>query len=100
MISESFAQVLILKENFPFAFRSERLKTFDGFHHFFPVPVEKLADNGFYFQPTNEHADLTICFYCQGKLSLWCEEDCVEDEHKRWFPACPVYGKDWLANYL
>lgn len=89
---ESFAQVLMLKELYPMAFNTERLKTFHGLQDLFAVSSTELAKNGFYFAGSFEEPDLVRCAFCRGTAKEWKSEDIVPLEHARLFPACPVFG--------
>ena len=92
MITETLYQVMMLKQLFPMAFRSERLKTFEGVESLFSVEVNELAKNGFFYAGTGEKPDATACFYCHGKLHSWEQHDDVAKEHRRLLPHCPVFG--------
>lgn len=38
--------------------------------------------------------DTCQCHMCGGILSGWEDEDIPEDEHKKWFPKCPLVNKE------
>lgn len=45
-----------------------------------------LAQAGFYYLGV---ADEVRCFYCDGGLRNWLQNDDPWFEHTRWFPKCP-----------
>ena len=98
MISESTAQVLLLRHFYPMSFRHERLKTFIGnWDNQFSVTPTALSQNGFYFHGNAERPDCVKCFYCDGLLYKWTSGDNVAQEHARLKPYCPVFGAVELA---
>lgn len=49
---------------------------------------EILARAGFYFDPTPEYRDNTVCFLCRKNLGGWEEDDRPFEEHLRLSPRC------------
>ncbi|RYP09617.1 hypothetical protein DL764_001159 [Monosporascus ibericus] len=49
---------------------------------------ESLARAGFYFDPTPEYPDNTVCFLCSRKIGGWEEGDNPFEEHLRLSPHC------------
>jgi baculoviral IAP repeat-containing protein 2/3 len=60
-----------------------------------------LAQAGFYYLGI---ADEVRCFYCDGGLRNWLQNDDPWFEHTRWFPKCPfvmlVKGSIYIKNVL
>lgn len=60
-----------------------------------------LAQAGFYYLGI---ADEVRCFYCDGGLRNWLQNDDPWFEHTRWFPKCPfvllVKGSAYIKNVL
>lgn len=60
-----------------------------------------LAQAGFYYLG---FADEVRCFYCDGGLRNWLQNDDPWFEHTRWFPKCPfvmlVKGSAYIKNVL
>lgn len=60
-----------------------------------------LAQAGFYFLGI---ADEVRCFYCDGGLRNWLQNDNPWFEHTRWFPKCPfiklVKGSSYIRSVI
>ncbi len=49
---------------------------------------EQFASAGFYFEPTPQAPDNTICFLCLKSIAGWEENDSPVEEHLRLSPHC------------
>nr|WIE95435.1 hypothetical protein [Microctonus hyperodae filamentous virus] len=60
---------------------------------------DQLADAGFYYTGVG---DQTMCFYCNGGLKDWEDDDDPWLQHARWFKKCPYVllkkGKDYVQQ--
>jgi hypothetical protein len=59
-------------------------------------PVDDLVRAGFFFTGTKT---IVTCFYCNGSLQNWGENDNPTVEHARWFPQC-AYAKQLCGAEL
>lgn len=79
-----------------------RLRTFE---HTWPRALkqkpEQLADAGFFYTGLG---DMTKCFYCDGGLKDWEDDDDPWQQHARWFDRCPyvhlVKGRDYVQQIV
>lgn len=58
--------------------------------------IEELALAGFFYSGTG---NTVTCFYCNGSLHQWGENDSPKIEHGRWFPHC-LYAKHLCGDIL
>ncbi|AKN80731.1 inhibitor of apoptosis 3 [Diatraea saccharalis granulovirus] len=76
-----------------------RLNTFKDWPRGLRQRPKELADAGFFY--TGE-GDKTKCYYCDGGLRDWNEEDIPWEEHARWFDRCVyvklVKGEDFIQR--
>lgn len=78
-----------------FATLESRLVTFEppskrsklGWPHKTPTP-EELAKAGFYYKPSGESNDNTVCYLCERQLDGWEQDDDPLDEHLKHSPEC------------
>ena len=64
-----------------------RLETFSTWPASAPVSKEVIAKAGFYFIGPG---DRVRCAFCFNVLRMWEEGDIPEEEHRRYFPNCPL----------
>ena len=61
---------------------------------------EELADAGFFYNGVDR--TLTTCFYCNGKIDHWCDEDNPFIEHAGQYPDCSFIklsrGEKFIEN--
>jgi len=62
-----------------------RIRTFKEWPPALPQRPRELAEAGFYYIGLS---DQVKCFYCDGGLRNWQEEDLPWTEHARWFSGC------------
>ena len=93
MMNETLAQVWILRDICPMAFRFERLETFREYRDLFTIGVEELAQYGFFYAGNAERPDQVCCFWCQGFLYDWEPFDNALEQHRALLPWCPVFGR-------
>ena len=98
-MNEVVAQVMLVRERFPMAFRSQRAKTFCGHEDLFSVSTSELWKNGFFYVGSSHFPDAVQCFYCHGRLYDWQLDNNVAEEHSKAFPYCPVFG-EFYGNQL
>ncbi|KAF4524971.1 hypothetical protein B566_EDAN008033 [Ephemera danica] len=76
-----------------YANMAARLKSFEG--HSFPIPVEDLADAGFFCRDGS-----AVCYQCAGGLYGFDTTDVAWEEHAYWFRCCPfvltMKGTDYV----
>ena len=58
---------------------------------------DELAKAGFYY---NGVVDEVTCFFCNGGLSDWQQNDVPIEEHVRWFPKCPYVRQLMGMSFL
>lgn len=62
---------------------------------------KELADAGFFY---TGHGDKTKCFYCDGGLKDWEDDDVPWEQHARWFDRCAfvllVKGREYVQRVL
>ncbi|CAF0928914.1 unnamed protein product [Didymodactylos carnosus] len=62
-----------------------------------PLPsVDDLVKSGFYYTGTKT---IVTCFYCNGSLQNWGQNDNPMIEHARWFPQC-AYARQLCGDDL
>ncbi|CAF0818435.1 unnamed protein product [Didymodactylos carnosus] len=59
-------------------------------------PVDDLVKSGFYYTGTKA---IVTCFYCNGSLQNWGQNDNPMIEHARWFPHC-AYARQLCGDDL
>jgi hypothetical protein len=64
-----------------------RLKTFTNWPKEEVVSAASLAEAGFFYLGKQ---DAVTCFHCGESLGNWCKDDIPTDEHRKWFPDCPL----------
>lgn len=58
--------------------------------------IESFAEAGFFYSGRD---NVVICFYCNGALHQWGENDNPKIEHARWFPHC-TYARHLCGDRL
>jgi baculoviral IAP repeat-containing protein 7/8 len=76
---------------------SQRQQTFTNpaWTHTSPT-VDELVQAGFFYSGVQS---VVTCFYCNGSLHKWSENDNPMFEHARWFPGC-LYAKHLCGDQL
>ncbi|XP_063535037.1 baculoviral IAP repeat-containing protein 3-like isoform X1 [Cydia strobilella] len=78
-----------------------RLRTFKDWPKSMKQKPEELAEAGFYY---TGQSDKTKCFYCDGGLKDWEEDDVPWEQHARWFDRCAyvqlVKGRDYVQKVI
>jgi len=64
-----------------------RLNTFSNWSRDSHVTAVELARNGMFYTGSN---DKVQCVFCRGYLHGWAPGDVVADEHRKFFPSCPI----------
>ncbi|XP_052091013.1 baculoviral IAP repeat-containing protein 3-like [Mytilus californianus] len=77
--------------NKQYLIHSTRISTFQSWPKYIKQAPEDLASTGLYYKGTGDKCQ---CYMCGGILSGWEDEDVPEDEHKKWFPKCPLFHKE------
>ncbi|AAK85590.1 IAP-3 [Epiphyas postvittana nucleopolyhedrovirus] len=84
-----------------YASEAARLKTFEGWPRSMKQRPDELAEAGFYY---TSRGDKTLCFYCNGGLKDWENDDIPWEQHARWFSNCGylllVKGRDYVQNVV
>lgn len=84
-----------------YASQAARLRTFKDWPRSMRQKPEDLADAGFFY---TGHGDKTKCFYCDGGLKDWEEDDIPWEQHARWFNRCAyvllVKGKQFVQQVI
>lgn len=84
-----------------YASEAARLRTFKDWPRSMRQKPEDLADAGFFY---TGHGDKTKCFYCDGGLKDWEEDDIPWEQHARWFNRCAyvllVKGKQYVQMVI
>jgi hypothetical protein len=73
-----------------------RQATFETWTHQSAPPVDDLVKAGFFYTGAK---NIVTCFYCNGSLQNWGENDNPLIEHIRWFPHC-AYAKQLSGTEL
>ncbi|XP_063372169.1 death-associated inhibitor of apoptosis 1-like [Cydia amplana] len=81
--------------------KAARLRTFKHWPKSIKQKPEELAEAGFYY---TGQSDKTKCFYCDGGLKDWEEDDDPWEQHARWFDRCAyvqlVKGEDYVQKVM
>ncbi|XP_063375805.1 death-associated inhibitor of apoptosis 1-like [Cydia fagiglandana] len=81
--------------------KAARLRTFEDWPKSMKQKPEELAEAGFYY---TGQSDKTKCFYCDGGLKDWEEDDVPWEQHARWFDRCAyvqlVKGEDYVQKVM
>ncbi|XP_063634925.1 death-associated inhibitor of apoptosis 1-like [Cydia splendana] len=81
--------------------KAARLRTFKDWPKSMKQKPEELAEAGFYY---TGQSDKTKCFYCDGGLKDWEEDDVPWEQHARWFNRCAyvqlVKGEDYVQKVM
>ncbi|XP_047990048.1 baculoviral IAP repeat-containing protein 3-like isoform X2 [Leguminivora glycinivorella] len=84
-----------------YATEAARLRTFKDWPKSMKQKPEELAEAGFYY---TGQSDKTKCFYCDGGLKDWEEDDVPWEQHARWFDRCAyvqlVKGRDYVQKVI
>lgn len=84
-----------------YASQAARLSTFKDWPRSLRQKPEDLADAGFFY---TGQGDKTTCFYCDGGLKDWEEDDIPWEQHARWFSRCAyvqlVKGKQFVQMVI
>ncbi|XP_022114987.2 death-associated inhibitor of apoptosis 1 isoform X1 [Pieris rapae] len=84
-----------------YASEAARLRTFADWPRSMRQKPEELAEAGFFY---TGHGDKTKCFYCDGGLKDWENDDVPWEQHARWFDRCAyvqlVKGRDYVQKVL
>ncbi|XP_026319133.1 baculoviral IAP repeat-containing protein 3 isoform X1 [Hyposmocoma kahamanoa] len=84
-----------------YASQAARLRTFKDWPRCMRQKPEDLADAGFFY---TGQGDKTKCFYCDGGLKDWEEDDIPWEQHARWFKRCAfvllVKGKQFVQKVI
>ncbi|CAG9787764.1 unnamed protein product [Diatraea saccharalis] len=82
-----------------YASEAARLSTFNDWPRCMRQKPEDLAEAGFFY---TGQGDKTKCFYCDGGLKDWENDDIPWEEHARWFDRCAyvqlVKGKEYIQR--
>lgn len=78
-----------------------RLASFKDWPRCMGQKPEELAAAGFFY---TGHGDKTKCFYCDGGLKDWENDDVPWEQHARWFDRCAyvqlVKGRDYIQKVI
>ncbi|XP_063383474.1 death-associated inhibitor of apoptosis 1-like [Cydia fagiglandana] len=81
--------------------KAARLRIFEDWPKSMKQKPEELAEAGFYY---TGQSDKTKCFYCDGGLKDWEEDDVPWEQHARWFDRCAyvqlVKGEDYVQKVM
>ncbi|CAB3226801.1 unnamed protein product [Arctia plantaginis] len=84
-----------------FASEAARLRSFQDWPRCMRQKPEDLAEAGFFY---TGHGDKTKCFYCDGGLKDWENDDVPWEQHARWFDRCAyvqlVKGRDYVQKVM
>ncbi|CAH2982574.1 unnamed protein product [Chilo suppressalis] len=82
-----------------YASEAARISSFKDWPRSIRQKPEDLAEAGFFY---TGQGDKTKCFYCDGGLKDWENDDIPWEEHARWFSRCAylqlVKGKDYVQR--
>lgn len=80
---------------------SARLRSFKDWPRSMRQKPEDLAEAGFFY---TGQGDKTKCFYCDGGLKDWENDDVPWEQHARWFDRCAyvqlVKGRDYVQRVI
>ncbi|CAG9562710.1 unnamed protein product [Danaus chrysippus] len=78
-----------------------RLRTFSDWPRSMRQKPEELAEAGFFY---TGQGDKTKCFYCDGGLKDWENDDVPWEQHARWFSRCAyvqlVKGREYIQKVI
>ncbi|CAG5028204.1 unnamed protein product [Parnassius apollo] len=84
-----------------YASEAARLRTFKDWPRCMRQKPEELAEAGFFY---TGQGDKTKCFYCDGGLKDWENDDVPWEQHARWFDRCAyvqlVKGRDYVQKVI
>lgn len=84
-----------------YASEASRIKSFDEWPRSIRQKPDKLAEAGFFY---TGQGDKTKCFYCDGGLKDWEEDDVPWEQHARWFERCAyvqlVKGREYIQKVI
>lgn len=84
-----------------YASETARLRSFQDWPRCMRQKPEDLAEAGFFY---TGHGDKTKCFYCDGGLKDWENDDVPWEQHARWFDRCAyvqlVKGRDYVQKVM
>ncbi|XP_028156769.1 death-associated inhibitor of apoptosis 1-like isoform X1 [Ostrinia furnacalis] len=84
-----------------YASESARLRSFQDWPRCMRQKPEDLAAAGFFY---TGQGDKTKCFYCDGGLKDWENDDVPWEQHARWFDRCAyvqlVKGREYVQKVL
>lgn len=84
-----------------YASETARLRSFKDWPRSMRQKPEELAEAGFFY---TGQGDKTKCFYCDGGLKDWEEDDVPWEQHACWFDRCAyvqlVKGREYVQEVL
>nr|XP_021195650.2 baculoviral IAP repeat-containing protein 3 isoform X2 [Helicoverpa armigera]XP_021195651.2 baculoviral IAP repeat-containing protein 3 isoform X2 [Helicoverpa armigera] len=84
-----------------FASEAARLRSFKDWPRCMRQKPEELAEAGFFY---TGQGDKTKCFYCDGGLKDWENDDVPWEQHARWFDRCAyvqlVKGREYVQKVM
>lgn len=84
-----------------YASEAARLRTFKDWPRSMKQKPEELAEAGFFY---TGNGDKTLCFYCDGGLRDWENDDVPWEQHARWFDRCAyvqlVKGREYVQKVI
>lgn len=84
-----------------YAAEAARLRSFRDWPRSLRQKPEELAQAGFFY---TGQGDKTKCFYCDGGLKDWEDDDVPWEQHARWFSRCAyvqlVKGRDYVQKVM
>ncbi|AER41437.1 Iap-3 [Epinotia aporema granulovirus] len=84
-----------------YALEQVRLLTFKDWPKSIKQKPKQLAEAGLYY---TGRGDMTKCFYCDGGLKDWEENDIPWEQHARWFDKCAyvklVKGEEYVQKVI
>lgn len=82
-----------------YASQPARMRSFRDWPRSMRQKPEELAEAGFFY---TGQGDKTKCFYCDGGLKDWEDDDVPWEQHARWFDRCAfvqlVKGRDYVQQ--
>lgn len=84
-----------------YASEAARLRSFSDWPRSMKQKPEELAEAGFFY---TGQGDKTKCFYCDGGLKDWENDDVPWEQHARWFDRCAyvqlVKGREYVQKVI
>ena len=84
-----------------YASETARLRSFKDWPRCMKQKPEELAEAGFFY---TGQGDKTKCFYCDGGLKDWENDDVPWEQHARWFDRCAyvqlVKGREYVQKVM